>query len=102
MRKKEIKKRIEQLLAGELNDTEVSQLRTELEAYPEYREIAELHAMLDRMENDAPEVSGEKFSRMRAEVLRAVRLRKNDTSSANQGSILEKIQLLQKIIYEVH
>jgi len=93
MRKKEIKKRIEQLLAGELNDTEVSQLRTELEAYPEYREIAELHAMLDRMENDAPEVSGEKFSRMRAEVLRAVRLRKNDTSSANQGSILEKIQL---------
>ncbi len=93
MRKKDIKRKIEQLLAGELNDTEVSQLRTALEAYPEYREIADLHAMLERMENDAPELPGEQFGRMRANVLRAVRLQQNDTSSVKKESLLDRIKL---------
>ncbi len=93
MKEKDIKKRIEQLLAGELNTVELTRLREQLEAYPEYREIFDLHETLQKTEKYCPDLTPDKFSRMRADVLRTVRLRADDVAAMNAKTRLERLRL---------
>jgi len=94
MKEKEIKKRIEQWLAGELSDTEQIEFLEQIADYPEYQEIVEIHKKLRSVKNYVPTIPQEQLNQMRQEIVRTLRLQKNDSLKSDPGSLLERIRNL--------
>ena len=72
---KEIQRLIEKLLSGEINRIESDQLEEYVSQFPDYKNLILTHRKLDDVEFPAPDPDSEIFSKIRAEVLRKIRLK---------------------------
>ena len=72
---KEIQRLIEKLLSDEISQTESDQLEEYVANYPEYKDLILVHQKLNGVEFPAPDPDTAIFSKMRADVLRKIRLR---------------------------
>lgn len=93
MKEKELRKFLKRYLAGDLNPSEEEQLGNLVKDFPEYLEIFELHRELQKTGDYTPGLPEEKLSRMRANVIRTLRLHENDTMETGRIPFIERIRL---------
>ncbi len=88
---KEIKRLLGMLQSGEISQTESDQLEEYVSKYPEYRDLIQIHRKLSGGEFPAPDPDTARFSQMRAEVFRKIRLREQRVPGLFQ-EFFEKIK----------
>ncbi len=88
---KEIKRLLVMLQSGEISQTESDQLEEYASKYPEYRDLIQIHQKLSGVEFPAPDPDTARFSQMRAEVLRKIRLKEQKDPGLFQA-FFEKIR----------
>ena len=71
--RQKIKKLLEKLQSGEIDQEQIRQLDEYVQQYPEYKEFIKLHELLTKGELSVQEPEPEQFSRMRASVMREIR-----------------------------
>jgi hypothetical protein len=92
MKEKELRKRLYRYLAGDLNASEEEQFRNLIKDYPEYLEILELHRELQKTGDYTPGLPAEKLSRMRADIVRTLRLSENNSKPGHRIPMIERIR----------
>jgi hypothetical protein len=88
--RKEIEKLIEHLQAGTLSAADNAKLEQYLKQYPEYRDLAGVHQFLESSRVPFPEPAPEKFTVMRAQVMRQIR-RQEDKKLSGSLRFFEQI-----------
>ena len=88
---REIKKLIEKLQAGVLDQAGREQLNRYLEQHPDYKDLYQIHELLRKSSVPFPDADTEQLSRMRAEVLRIIR-QKEEKVPGRWQLFIEKIR----------
>jgi hypothetical protein len=88
---KEILQLIEKLQSGELSQIESDQLERYVTDYPEYKDLIQIHQKLSGVEFPVPDPDTSLFSKMRADVLRQIRLKEQKSPGLFQD-LFDKIR----------
>jgi len=93
MKEKELRKRLNRYLAGDLSPSEEEEFINLLKDFPDYRAISDLHRDLQKTGSYTPGLPEEKLTRMRADIIRTLRLRETDTRDSHRIPFIERIRL---------
>ena len=88
---KEIIRLIEKLQSGELSQIESDKLEKYVTDYPEYKDLIQIHRKLSSVEFPVPDPDEALFSKMRADVLRQIRLKEQESPGLFQD-LFDKIR----------
>ena len=80
-RHKEFQKLFEKYLSGEISEIESEQLNEFISEHPEYETLMKLHQRLNDIEFPVPDPDNTSFSKMRSDVLRKIKLKKQKSPS---------------------
>lgn len=87
-----IKKLLEKLQSGEIDQEGMKKLEEYVRKYPQYAEFIKTHELLVKGELSVPEPEPEQFSRMRANVMREIR-NANEVKPGRIQILMEKIRI---------